>query len=191
MLLSRYEQDQRLFNANLKGRTSRADTEAYRGDLVVEEGDIADAQGRRKPPRSVVKQAVLLTTADRVAFVAGFLEKLEFLPVFADRYGGDFSADTLAVWFVENIDQPMGVACGGIVHSVIPLLEGENTVWNELLERLGLEKGDFKGQSGEDKVVTVFDAARKEFPFASAALDCEAALARTVAVKKEARVGAV
>ncbi|WP_054774324.1 hypothetical protein [Methylogaea oryzae] len=50
MLLNRYEHDQLLFNANLKGATTQAGLEAYRGDLVLEEGEIADALGRRKRP---------------------------------------------------------------------------------------------------------------------------------------------
>ena len=34
----------------------------------------------------------------------------------------------------------------------------EGLAWNELIDLVALEKGDFKGQSSADKVVTVFNA---------------------------------
>ena len=43
MLLDRYEQDQLLFNMNFKSPTSSAGV-AYRGELVIVPGDVADAQ---------------------------------------------------------------------------------------------------------------------------------------------------
>lgn len=191
MLLTRYEQDQLLFNANLKGKTSQADGEAYRGDLVLEEGEIADAQGRRKPPHSVVKQAVLLAAAGKLVFVSGFMEKIGSLPLFVDKYGKDFADGMPAILFVENIAKPMQVDYRGVGYALIPLLEGENTVWNELLDLLALEKGDFKGQSAEDKVITVCDAVKKDFKPNYPKPSYEEALTQAVAVKKEARVGAV
>lgn len=191
MLLTRYEQEQLLFNANLKGNTSQADTEAYRGDLVLEEGEIADIQGRRKPPHSVVKQVALLATAGKLTFVSGFMEKIESLPLFADKYGKDLAEGAPIVLFVENIAAPLHVTYHGANYALIPMLEGENTVWNELLEMLGLEKGDFKGQSAEDKVLTVYEAVKSDFKTGSPAMDFATASAHAVTVKKEARVGAV
>ncbi|WP_054774325.1 hypothetical protein [Methylogaea oryzae] len=132
----------------------------------------------------------LLATADKLTFVSGFMEKIESLPLFADKYGKDIAADAPAVLFVENIAKPMRVEYQGVEYTMIPLLEGENTVWNELLELLGLEKGDFKGQSAEDKVITVCDAVKKDLK-AYPAFDYAAAVSQAVAVKKEARVGAV
>ena len=34
--------------------------------------------------------------------------------------------------------------------------------WNELIDMVGLEKADFKGQSSADKVVTVYNALLSE-----------------------------
>ena len=47
MLLNRYEPY--FFNSNFREATSQAGWEAYRGELVVQEGEVADAQGRRRP----------------------------------------------------------------------------------------------------------------------------------------------
>lgn len=191
MLIDRYEQDQLLFNANLKGNTTQAGTEAYRGDLVLEEGEIADAMGRRKPPHSVVKQVALLASADKLTFVSGFLEKIEGLSLFADKYGKDMAAGATIVLFVENIAKPMQVEYQGFTYNLIPMLEGENTVWNELMEMLGLEKGDFKGQSAEDKVITLYEEFKKGFKSSAPQLSYADAVAQAIEVKKEARVGPV
>ena len=59
MLIDRYES--LFFNANFKEAASEAGFVAYRGELVLKEGDVADAQGRRKPPVEVMKQAILMT----------------------------------------------------------------------------------------------------------------------------------
>ena len=44
MLFDRYEQSQLLFNMNFKEAVG--DKAAYRGELVLIEGEVADAQGR-------------------------------------------------------------------------------------------------------------------------------------------------
>lgn len=191
MLIDRYEQDQLLFNANLKGNTTQAGIEAYRGDLVLEEGEIADAMGRRKPPHSVVKQVALLASTGKLTFVSGFLEKIEGLPLFADKYAKDMAADATVALFVENIAKPMLVEYQGIAYTLLPMLEGENTVWNELMEMLGLEKGDFKGQSAEDKVITMYESFKKDYTSKAPKLSIDEAIAQAVEVKKEARVGPV
>jgi len=52
-LLKKYEQQSLLCNVSICAATTQAGVDAFRGDLVLEEGDIADASGRRMPPRSV------------------------------------------------------------------------------------------------------------------------------------------
>ena len=52
MLYDRYEQNQLLFNMNFKEAVG--DKAAYRGELVVVEGEVADAQGRRMAPKGVL-----------------------------------------------------------------------------------------------------------------------------------------
>ena len=55
MSLDRYEPF--FFNANFKEAASSAGLVAYRGELILQEGEVADANGRRKPPTEVLKQA--------------------------------------------------------------------------------------------------------------------------------------
>jgi len=190
MLLNRYDERALLTNANIKEKTTTPNLDAYRGDLVLEEGEIADALGRRKPPLSVVKQAAILAGEDKITFISGFLEKLELLPLFYQKYAEDLADDLAAVFYVENIPKPIQVTYHGVHHVLLPMIEGEGTVWNELNEELALQKTDFKGQSAADKVITVFEAVKTDYHPKYPEVSWEEALGSIVTVKKELR-GAV
>ena len=85
MLLNRYDESALLTNVNVKEKTTTPNLDAYRGDLVLEEGEIADSLGRRMPPLSFIKQVAMLTGEDKILFVSGFIEKLEYLSLFYDK----------------------------------------------------------------------------------------------------------
>lgn len=186
MLLDRYEQGGLLFNTNFKESVGGA--VAYRGELVLKQGEVADAQGRRKPPTAVLKQAVLLAEGESLKLVSGSLDELQELDCFFELYKGDLKADTLAIFFVVNIPKPLLIPVDGATLAAIPLVEG--MVWNELIDIVGLEKGDFKGQSAAEKVATLFAALLGDFKPKYPSLAYGDALATTVAVKREVR-GAV
>ena len=59
MLLNTYEQNGRLFNMNFIEEAG-AGVSGYRGELVLVQGEVGDSAGRRKPPVSVIEQAVML-----------------------------------------------------------------------------------------------------------------------------------
>lgn len=63
-------------------------------------------------------------------------------------------------------------------------------IWNELLDELYLEKSDLKGQSAEDKVLTLYDAARS-FDTKIARVKFEDALSKVIEVVKDMSVGPV
>jgi len=187
MLLTRYDQNALLTNANIKESTTTPNLDAYRGDLVLEEGEIADSLGRRKPPLSVIKQVALLAGEEKMIFISGFLEKLEYLPLFYEKYAEDVADDLSAVFYVENIPKPIQVKYHGIHHVLLPMVEGEGTVWNELNEELALQKSDFKGQSAADKVVTVYNAVKTDYHPKYPEISFEEAMGQVVEVKKELR----
>ena len=62
MLLDRYEPF--FLQRQFQGSRQRGGWVAYRGELVLQEGEVADAQGRRKPPTEVLKQAAVLGDGD-------------------------------------------------------------------------------------------------------------------------------
>ena len=157
MLFDRYEQSQLLFNMNFKEAVG--DKAAYRGELVLIEGEVADAQGRRKAPKGVLKQTVALSKGDKLVFLGGFADKLSLVESLVAKYEGDITPETSAVIFVVNIAKPVMVDVNGASFELIPLLDG--MVWNELADLIGYEKEDFKGQTAAEKVVTLVDGLAK------------------------------
>lgn len=180
MLLDRYES--LFFNANFKEAASDAGWAAYRGELILKEGEVADAQGRRKPPVEVLKQAALLACGDELKLISGSLDELQYAPALLEKYSADFSAGTIAIFYTVNIDSPFTISANGATLVFIPLVQG--MVWNEMIDLVALEKGDFKGQSAADKVVTLYTALKDhKFKFAETTL--EAALKATNSAKRE------
>lgn len=154
MLLNRYEPY--FFNSNFREAAPDAAWEAYRGELVLIEGEVADAQGRRKPPVALFKQAVVLAQGDELKLISGSLEELQHWPAFMEKYGADLDPATVAVMFTVNIPKPFVSTINGATVAFIPLTEG--LCWNELIDLAALDKGDFKGQGAAEKVLTVFNA---------------------------------
>lgn len=183
MLLNRYEQDGLFFNKNFVEASSDGQ-QAYRGDLVLIEGEVADASGRRRPPVATVRQAVMLCAGDKLQFVAGYLDDVARLEPFAQRYGTDFGPGINLLFFVGNIAAPLQIKLESTLVSLVPLEDG--MVWNELLDEVKLDKDDLKGQSAADKVVTVLRAFADYRPKGDQVSLAEA-LTRTVEVKRSGR----
>jgi hypothetical protein len=154
MPLNNYKNSGLLFNSNFLSETSEAGVFAYRGELVLVEGGIGDAKGHAKPPLEIMRGAVMLGS-DKLKMVIGALDQLELLTTLVEKYKTDFASDMKAVLYVVNIKDPIQVVIEGINFVLIPLVQG--VPWNEMSEELALEKGDFKGQSPADKLLTVYN----------------------------------
>ena len=185
MLLKKYEQDALLINTKFNDATSAGDAFAYRGELVLVEGEVADDQGRRKPPLAIARHAVLLEKAGKLSMAVGCLDSLNLLKTFIDKYSADFADDMSAFFYIVNITVPMQVTIGGINFMLAPLTDG--IAWNELTEELGLEKSDFKGQTPPEKVVTVYDELKSHKPKFETVADFDAAMVNTADIKREDR----
>lgn len=184
-LLQNYEQRSLLCNISICAPTAQAGLAAFRGDLVLEEGDIADASGRRMPPRSVLKQSILLVEHGKIRFAAGALADLALLPLFAERYRADFADGIRVVCYVENLGKGVVTEYDGVSYVLLPHTDG-GAVWNTLMEDLRLDKEDFRGQSAEDKVITVAKAAL-DFKPKFEPVSFDVALSFTVEIRREAR----
>jgi len=158
MLLDRYQH--LFFNSNFKEAATTPGTVAYRGEFILKEGEVADAQGRRGPPAGVLKQAALLAEGDDLKLLSGSLDELQEFPLLAGILGADLKAGAIVVLFTINIPKAFIASVNGATVVFIPLTEG--MAWNELIDMVGLEKADFKGQSSADKVVTVYNALKSE-----------------------------
>ncbi len=185
MALDKYEQEGLLFNVKFKSAASDANTTAYRGELVLIEGEVADAQGRRKPPVAIARHAVFLEKEGKLTMAVGFLDELELLKNFIDKYSADFSSEMCALFYVVNIPDPMQVKIDGINFLLLPLTDG--IAWNEMTEELGLEKSDFKGKSPADKVVVAYDELKSYKPKYPEVSSYEEALTKTADIKREDR----
>lgn len=169
MPLEKYKADGLLFNQNFLDPTSSEGLMAYRGELVLVQGEIADDKGHHKPPVSVLRGVVLLAD-DKIRLLIGALDDIAELPLLIEKYQADFADDMKAVLYVVNIDVAAQVDVGGVNFVLIPLTQG--VPWNETIDELGLEKSDFKGQSAADKLVTLREEMNSYKPkYASASLD--------------------
>src|SRR5690606_26571461 len=184
-LLSSYKDAGLLCNVSIHGKTSRAGEFAYRGDLVLEEGEIADAQGRRMPPISVVRQGIVLANETKLTLLVGGLHELAQLDKVFERYSKDFDAGIHLVFFVENIGKPMLSELQGFKLVLLPI--ADTAVWNETIEELRLEKNDFKCQYDEDKVITLQKAFATDYKPKYETVTWQDALGMTIQVKREGR----
>lgn len=154
MLLEKYKDAGLLFNSNFLEATSSGDMSGYRGELVLIEGEIADAKGHSKPPVEIMRGAVLLAD-EKIKLIAGAIDQLSLLPTLVEKYKDDFAPDMKALIYIVNLADPAQVEIEGINFVLIPLVQG--VPWNEILDEFALEKSDFKGQSAADKIVTLLD----------------------------------
>ncbi len=182
MLFDTYEQKGLLFNMNFK--ESEGKHAAYRGDLVLELGEVGDALGHRKPPVSTIKNTVVLAEDDKIKLYVGSLDDLALLPRILDYYQADFAPDVKLILFVVNIAKPLVIEKGGYSFSAISLQEG--LIWNELIDLAALDKSDFKGQSPTAKIVTVYRALSDYRPKGDK-VSFEQALTRTVELARAGR----
>ena len=191
MLLEKFDSLGLLWITTLVGKTSTAGLSAFRGDLVLIEGELREGSTNirdRKTPELVISQAAVLADSDKILFVNGLFFQLEHLPIFVEKYKEALSPDTVTLFYVENIATPMQIVVDGITFRLLPFKEG--MVWNIMLEDLYIEKADLKGQSGEDKVITVYEAA-KTHKVKADSLSLEEGLTKTIAVKRDASGGPV
>ena len=180
MSLDRYES--LFFNANFKEASSAAGLVAYRGELILQEGEVADANGRRKPPTEVLKQAVLLGDGAGLKLISGSLDELQQFPYVLEKFGSDFNAGTIVAFFTVNIPTAFSTTANGATVAFIPMVQG--MVWNELADLVALDKSDFKGLTAADKVATVYNAL-KSHQFKSPAMSVEEALKTTNNARRE------
>jgi hypothetical protein len=182
MLFDTYEQKGLLFNMNFK--ESEDSYSAYRGDLVLELGVVGDSLGHRKPPVSTIKNTVVLAENDKIKLYVGSLDELALLPRILAYYQADFAPDVRLILFVVNIDKPLVIEAGDLNIPVIGMQEG--LIWNELIDLAALDKGDFKGQSATQKIVTVHKALGDYKPKGDK-VNFADALTRTVELKRAGR----
>jgi len=191
MLLADYQAKGLLTVTLVNGETSTKGVYAYRGDLVLKEGEKCESSTNpndRKPPEALLVHSAFIVENDKIVFLNGLLPKLELLPMFVEKYGADLAEGCIALLYIENIAKAMQVELAGVVYKLLPFKDG--LVWNEFLEELYIEKHELKNQSAEDKVSVAY-AAAKSYKAKGELVSYEQAEASTIVVVKEASVGAI
>jgi hypothetical protein len=181
MLLDTYQADDRFWITTFFGRTSEG-LQAFRGDFVVKHGELNVAAGKRNPPEALLRQAVILADAGALKLIAGNFASVEELPELIARFGADMEPDCVIVLFIDNLAGDAVVSQDGRRWLLIQHSEG--IVWNELMERFYVEKSDLKGQSGEDKIATVWRAAQGQDPKAPGKTLDEVIATKTAVVRE-------
>jgi hypothetical protein len=167
MILQKYQESDLLFNSNFLAETSTTGTMAYRGELVLVAGEQGDAKGHKKPPKEVVYGCVLLGD-DKLKMVIGWLNTVGEIADFIEKYKVDLADDCIVLMYVINAKDSALLEVDGVKITMTPMASG--VPWNEALDAVGLEKGDFKGQSSADKVVTLYNEMKDykpKFPMVS------------------------
>lgn len=180
-LLQTYKESSLLFNDNFLEQTSESGLFGYRGELVLIPGEIADDKGHLKPPEEVMRGVAVLAD-DKMKMILGAIDKLSSLTTFVEKYQGDFADDMVAVLFVVDIKDAIKCTVAGVQFVLIPLVQG--VPWNEMIDELGLEKSDFKGQSAADKIITMRDEI-KDYKPKYPEVSFEEALETTIEVVRE------
>jgi hypothetical protein len=171
MILHQFKQQALFFNSNfLEDVDGLA---AYRGELILIEGQIDETSGHRKPPVELMYGAILLGDS-QLKMIIGWLDKLSSVETLLEKYQATFADDCIIVLYVINAKNAVQLTVNGIKMAIIPMTNG--VPWNEISEELGLEKSDFKGQSAGQKVVTLYQELKghkHKYPQSSLATELE------------------
>lgn len=181
MLLDTYKANELIWLTTINGKTKNG-LNAFRGDLIIKLGEFNEVANKRNPPEAAIKEAVILADDTSLLMVVGNFSNILELPEFISRFTADLAADCKPIFFIDNLTESMVVDIDGRQYTLISLPAG--MIWNELLDLCYLDKHDLKGQSTEDKIVTVYNALKSYKPkFKASTLD--EAIANRNSVKRE------
>lgn len=157
--LGRLEAEGRLFNAVLKGPTTKDGRFGFRGDIALKfQTQLAD---EKRPPETSIEQVITFGRAGETTLpmLAGYLHSFEYLETAAEVLGDLLSPAGSYFMFCNNIDprQKYQVTIGRIPFHILPC--DESTVWKEMLELVGIEKTDIKKLDTAGKTDALIDAA--------------------------------
>ena len=66
-------------------------------------------EGKRKPPKKVLFECVMMTTDSAVKFMSGSLDTVSDLQILMDKYSANFAEDCKLLFFVINAANDMTV----------------------------------------------------------------------------------
>jgi hypothetical protein len=146
----------------------KAGSEGFRGEIALKFAvQLAD---EARPPEIAACQTMFAASGGKFDFIACELDSLAYLENLHDVLGDFLKADGQYFVFAGNVDisKKYAITLGGIPFNVLPL--DEATVYNELLDLIGLERNDLKKLDTGAKLDKIAEAAAKfkgKFPVIS------------------------
>lgn len=121
MLFETFNKEGLLSIISVLGATRQGGSCSFRGDLVLQEGQLREGSDRdRKPPVSVIHQATALAGSESLLFVSGLVNRLEGLSLFATKYRQWLLPETVLIMYVEDIAEKMTVTLDACTFHLLP-----------------------------------------------------------------------
>jgi SAM-dependent methyltransferase len=152
------EAQKRLLSPVYKGPLKKAD-EGFRGEIALKfAAQLAD---EARPPEIAAFQTMFAATAGKFDFIACELDSLAYLEELRRVLGDYLKPEGKYFAFAGNVDisRKYSITLEGIPFNVFPL--DEATVYNELLDLIGLERNDLKKLDTAAKLDAIKEAAAK------------------------------
>ena len=152
------ESQQRLLSPVYKGALKQAD-EGFRGEIALKFAEkVAD---EARPPEIAAFQTMFSATGGKFDFFACELDSLAYLENVREVLGDYLKPEGHYFAFAGNVDisKKYAIDMDGIPFNVFPL--DEATVYNELLDLIGLERADLKKLDTAAKLDKIREAAAR------------------------------
>ena len=152
------EQQKRLLCPVFKGELKKAN-EGFRGEIALKFAtQMAD---EARPPEIAAFQTMFAATDGKFDFFACELDSLAYLEEVRSALGDFLKPEGQYFIFAGNVDisKKYSITLDGITFNVFPL--DEATVYNEVLDLIGLERTDLKKLDTGAKLDKIAEAAAK------------------------------
>lgn len=149
----------RLLSPVYKGPLKKPGSEGFRGEIALKFAkQLAD---EARPPEVAGFQLMFASTGDKLDFLAVELKSLAYLRDLRDVLGDFLKPEGKYFIFAGNVDisKKYMIDMDGIMFYVLPL--DEATVYNELLDLIGLDRNELKKLDTDAKLVKIAEAAAK------------------------------
>lgn len=164
-VITTLESQKRLLCPVYKGALKKSDSEGFRGEIALKfAAQLAD---EARPPEIAAFQTMFATSNGKFDFIACELDSLAYLETLREVLGEYLKPDGHYFVFAGNVDisKKYSITIDGILFNVLPL--DEATVYNELLDLIGLERNDLKKLDTAaklDKIAEAVSRFKGKFP---------------------------
>lgn len=161
-------EQKRLLSPVYKGPLKAAGSEGFRGEIALKfAAQLAD---EARPPEVAGFQLMMSTSDGKIDFFACEVLSLAHLQYLRELLADYLKPDGKYFLFAGNVDisKKYSITLDGILFNVLPL--DEATVYNELLDLIGLERNDLKKLDTAAKLDKIAEAAKRfngKFPVIS------------------------